>query len=72
VERSGTRREELLLQPDVLPKVWTMRRMLSQLAASAPSGAGLDPAAALELLLQRMSRTNKNREFLETLHLDSI
>ena len=72
VERSGTRREELLLPPDVLPKVWTMRRMLSQLATSAPSGAGLDPAAALELLLQRMGRTNKNREFLETLHLDSI
>ena len=71
VERSSTRREELLLDADTLPKVWTMRRMLSQLNASPPTGAGLDSAAALELLLQRMSRTNNNAEFLETLHLDS-
>jgi hypothetical protein len=42
--------------------------MLNQLTASPPSGAGLDAAAALELLLQRMSRTSSNREFLETLH----
>jgi len=68
VERSGTRREELLLNSETLPKVWTMRRMLSQLAASPPSGAGLDQAASLELLLQRMSRTDNNTEFLDTLH----
>lgn len=68
VERSGTRREELLLSSEMLPKVWTMRRMLSQLTASPPSGAGLDQAAALELLLQRMSRTDNNAEFLDTLH----
>ncbi len=72
VERSSTRREELLIAPDELPKVWTMRRMLSQLMASPPSGAGLDAAAALELLLQRMSRTNSNEEFLETLHKEVI
>jgi transcription termination factor Rho len=68
VERSGTRREELLLDSEMLPKVWTMRRMLTQLTASPPSGAGLDQAAALELLLQRMSRTDNNAEFLDTLH----
>ena len=68
VERSGTRREELLLSSEMLPKVWTMRRMLSQLMASPPSGAGLDQAAALELLLQRMARTDNNTEFLDTLH----
>jgi transcription termination factor Rho len=68
VERSGTRREELLLNSETLPKVWTMRRMLSQLMASPPSGAGLDQAAALELLLQRMARTDNNAEFLDTLH----
>ena len=68
VERSGTRREELLLNSETLPKVWTMRRMLSQLTSSPPSGAGLDQAAALELLLQRMSRTDNNAEFLDTLH----
>jgi transcription termination factor Rho len=72
VERSSTRREELLISPDNLPKVWTMRRMLTQLTAPPPNGAGLDAAAALELLLQRMSRTSSNAEFLETLHQDVL
>jgi transcription termination factor Rho len=40
------------------------------LTAPPPNGAGLDAAAALELLLQRMSRTSSNAEFLETLHQD--
>jgi transcription termination factor Rho len=68
VDRSSTRREELLISSTDLPKVWTMRRMLSQLTQSPPKGAGLDSAGALELLLQRMSRTNNNADFLETLH----
>ncbi len=72
VERSSTRREELLLDPEILPKVWTLRRMLTQLTASPPSGAGLDAASALELLLNRMSRTTDNAEFLETLHKEVI
>jgi len=72
VERSGTRREELLLAPDALAKVWTMRRMLTQLAAPPPAGAGLEAAAALELLLQRMARTKGNVEFLDTLHKDVL
>jgi transcription termination factor Rho len=72
VERSSTRREELLISPDNLPKVWTMRRMLTQLTAPPPNGAGLDAAAALELLLQRMSRTDSNAEFLDTLHQDVL
>ncbi len=68
VGRSGTRREELLIAPEALAKVWTMRRMLSQLSGSPPSGAGLDSASALELLLQRMGRTSNNQEFLDTLN----
>ncbi len=72
VERSGTRREELLLDSDLLAKVWTMRRMLLKLTAPAPSGAGLDAASALELLLQRMARTSNNKEFLESLHQDVL
>ncbi len=72
VERSGTRREELLLAPDALAKVWTMRRMLTQLAAPPPAGAGLEAASALELLLQRMARTKSNAEFLDTLHKDVL
>ncbi len=72
IERSSTRREELLLDPSILSKVWTMRRMLTQLASPVPTGAGLDPASALELLLQRMERTSTNQEFLETLHQNAM
>jgi len=72
VDRSSTRREELLISPDNLPKVWTMRRMLTQLTAPPPNGAGLDAAAALELLLQRKSRTSSNAEFFDTLHQDVL
>ncbi len=70
IDRSSTRREELLIPPETLAKVWTMRRMLNQLKAPVPNGAGLDSAAALDLLLQRMERTSNNQEFLETLHQD--
>lgn len=70
IDRSSTRREELLIDPETLAKVWTMRRMLNQLKSPVPTGAGLDSAAALELLLQRMERTSNNQEFLDTLHRD--
>ena len=72
IERSGTRREELLLDQETLHKVWTMRRMLTQLTVPPPTGAGLDAASALELLLQRMARTKSNREFLDTLNKDVL
>jgi len=60
IQRSGTRREELLLPPDVLTKVWTLRRMLSAI--------GEEESA--ELLLARMAKTKGNKEFLETLNKD--
>lgn len=68
VERSSTRREELLLGPDITPRVWLMRRMLDQMISAPPHGAGLDPATATEAILQRLSKTANNQEFLETLH----
>jgi len=67
IERSSTRREELLLGPDITPRVWLMRRMYDQLTASPPHGAGLDSATATEAILQRIARTKDNMEFLETL-----
>jgi transcription termination factor Rho len=67
IERSSTRREELLLGPDITPRVWLMRRMYDQMITSPPHGAGLDIAAATEAILQRLSRTKDNLEFLETL-----
>jgi transcription termination factor Rho len=60
IQRSGTRREELLLDEYTLRQVWTMRRMVSMLGGSEGT----------ELLLSRLAKTTKNEEFLETLTKD--
>ncbi|MBA3377594.1 MAG: transcription termination factor Rho, partial [Chloroflexia bacterium] len=60
IQRSGTRREELLLDDFTLRQVWTMRRMVSMLGGSEGT----------ELLLSRLAKTQKNEEFLETLTKD--
>ena len=67
IERSSTRREELLLGPDMLQRVWLMRRMYLQMIGQQPQGAGMDPAVATEAILQRMSKAKTNLEFLENL-----
>jgi transcription termination factor Rho len=67
IERSSTRREELLLGPDITPRVWLMRRMYDQMVQSPPNGAGLDPPTATEAILTRLQKTANNQEFLETL-----
>ncbi len=59
IVRSGTRREELLLPPDTLNRVWTLRRMIDMLRQT-----GEDP---LEPVLERLRRTRNNKVFLETL-----
>jgi transcription termination factor Rho len=70
VERSSTRREELLLEPDTLNRVWLMRRMLSQMMAQPPGGAGMDITNAMEALIARVSRTKTNVELLASLRDD--
>ncbi|GAB4436509.1 MAG: transcription termination factor Rho [Anaerolineae bacterium] len=67
IERSSTRREELLLGPDVLQRVWTMRRMLAQMMSPPPKGGGLDISEAMDALMSYFRRTNSNEEFLEML-----
>jgi transcription termination factor Rho len=67
IERSSTRREELLLGPDITPRVWLMRRMYDQMVQPPPHGAGMEPTMATEAILQRLARTANNQEFLETL-----
>ena len=57
VLRSGTRREELLLDENELRMVWTMRRMLS----------AVGPNEGIELLMQRLGKTANNAEFLVSL-----
>ena len=70
IERSSTRREDLLLGPDILPRAWLMRRMYLQMISNPPQGAGMDPAVATEAILQRLSRSKDNQEFLENLTED--
>ena len=72
IERSSTRREEILLGPDVTQRVWLMRRMYDQMVVQPPHGAGLDPSTATEAILQRLGRTTDNQEFLETLTEDNL
>ena len=60
IERSGTRREELLLNRDVLSRVWTLRHMIHAV------GGGEE---ALESILDRLPKTANNEEFLNTLHM---
>ncbi|HID85343.1 MAG TPA: transcription termination factor Rho [Anaerolineales bacterium] len=70
IERSGTRREELLLGPDITQRVWLMRRMYQQMITPPPNGAGMDMATATEAILNRLIKTRNNMEFLETLTED--
>lgn len=67
IERSSTRREELLLGHEKLQKVWLMRRMYLQMIAAPPNGAGMDTAVGTEAILQRMAKAKNNKFFLETL-----
>ena len=71
IERSSTRREELLIEPDMLSKIWLMRRMYLQMVGQAPQGAGMDPSVATEAILNKMSKTKDNLEFLDALTADA-
>lgn len=68
IERSSTRREELLLSGDELARVYTMRRMLGHLMDTP----GYDISSATGAVLQRMRETDDNYEFLETLTKDMM
>lgn len=63
IERSGTRREELMLDPETAARLWTMRRMIDAL------GGGLE---AYEPILERLAKTKKNAEFLDLLSKDIV
>jgi transcription termination factor Rho len=67
IERSSTRREDLLLGPDILQRVWLMRRMYIQMTSNPPQGAGMDAAVATEAIITRLSKAKNNQEFLENL-----
>ncbi len=62
IQRSGTRREELLLDEQTLRQVWLVRRMVSMISSSSQN-----PSEATERLIERMQKTHDNKEFLATL-----
>jgi transcription termination factor Rho len=58
INRSGTRKEELLLPREILNRVWILRKLLSQ----------LNTVEAMEFLLDKMHGTKNNQEFLESMN----
>ncbi len=65
IQRSGTRREELLLDEETLKQVWLLRRMVTMIA-SDPNNF----AEATEKILERMRKSKDNVEFLANLNRD--
>jgi transcription termination factor Rho len=59
INRSGTRKEELILDPEELKRVWVLRRVLNEMS----------PADALELLSTRLSKAQTNAEFLMSMNM---
>ncbi|MES0350051.1 MAG: transcription termination factor Rho [Desulfobacteria bacterium] len=58
INKSGTRKEELLLEPEVLNRVWILRKLL----------ASLNPVDSMEFLLGKIKGTEDNKEFLESMN----
>jgi transcription termination factor Rho len=58
VNRSGTRKEELLIKEETLYRIWLLRKILSDLT----------PVEAMEFLLDKMRGTKNNKEFLESMN----
>ncbi|MHB8446625.1 MAG: transcription termination factor Rho [Rudaea sp.] len=57
INRSGTRREELLIEPDMLQKIWILRKLLHP----------MDELAAMEFMLDKMKNTKSNDEFFNAM-----
>jgi transcription termination factor Rho len=67
IQRSGTRREELLLGEETIKQVWLLRRMVSMISSDA-----VNFTETTERVLDRMRKTKSNAEFLATLTKDSV
>jgi len=57
INRSGTRREDLLIEPDMLAKIWILRKLLHP----------MDELAAMEFMLDKMKNTKSNDEFFNSM-----
>jgi len=61
VQKSGTRKEELLIPKDDLNRIWVLRKVLNPLS----------PVEAMELLIDKMSKTKTNADFLNSMQRGS-
>jgi transcription termination factor Rho len=61
VQKSGTRKEELLIPKEDLNRIWVLRKVLNPLS----------PVEAMELLLDKMGKTKTNQEFLASMQRSS-
>ena len=66
IQRSGTRREEMLLGEETLKQVWLLRRMVSMITSGS-----MESSEATEKVMERLKRTATNKEFLATLTKDN-
>ncbi|HEY5612346.1 MAG TPA: transcription termination factor Rho [Lysobacter sp.] len=57
INRSGTRREDYLIEPELLQKIWILRKLLH----------GMDEIGAMEFLLDKMKTTKSNDEFFASM-----
>ncbi len=57
IQRSGTRKEELLIPREDLQRVWVLRKVLNPLS----------PVEAMELLIDKLSKTKANGDFLSNM-----
>jgi transcription termination factor Rho len=62
IQRSGTRREELLLDEGTLKQVWLLRRMVTMITSGS-----MESTEATEKVMERMKNTPSNKEFLSNL-----
>ena len=57
INRSGTRREDYLIEPELLQKIWILRKLLH----------GMDEIGAMEFLLDKMKNSKSNDEFFASM-----
>ena len=59
ITRSGTRKEELIVNPEEIKRMWLLRKVLNE----------MNPVEAMELLKNRLAKTKTNAEFLMTMNI---
>ncbi|MBI4583936.1 MAG: transcription termination factor Rho, partial [Planctomycetes bacterium] len=62
ISRSGTRKEELLLDPEEQKRIWVLRKVLND----------MNPVEAMELLKSKLKQTKTNAEFLMSMNTDKV